>query len=123
MNRETDANRKFYMNIERVDSIDTLAYDKETKTVILQLADGMDWSDEVYHLPLLQRKLNNYLWFVESKQYLTKYPLAERVNITISFLFKESDNCLKLLSNLDYVIQDSFDNVILTIEHGTKETF
>ncbi len=113
--------KKELMNIERVDSVDTLAYDKEKKTVILQLADGMDWLDEAYHLPLLQSKLNNYLWYVESKQYLDKYPDAERVNIVISFLFKESDNCLKLLSNLENVSQESFDNIILTIEHGTEE--
>ncbi len=119
MNQEIE--QSDLMNVERTDSIDTLAYNEEKKEVIIQLSDGMDWSDEAYHLPLLQKKLNNYLWFVESKQYIEKYPLAERVSIIISFLFKESDNCLKLLSNLEKVVCNSFGNIILTIEHGTKE--
>lgn len=52
------------LNIENTDTIDTidgLAYEQETFSMILLLADGMDWSDMKRHLLLLQEKLNTYL--------------------------------------------------------------
>ncbi len=118
-----DKRENVALNVERSDSLDGLAYDEKTKTVKILLADGMDWSDEYNHLVLLQEKLNNYLWFIESKQYKEHFPDSENVLICVTFLFKEGENCLKLLSIFKQMIEESFKNVILTVEHGTEDTF
>ena len=34
------------------------------------LSDGMDWTNEYNHLILLQEKINHYIAYIESKQYL-----------------------------------------------------
>ncbi len=60
------------LNVENTDTIDGLAYEQETSSLILLLADGMDWSDMNRHLLLLQEKLNNYIWYIDSKQYEEK---------------------------------------------------
>ena len=37
-------------NIEKTDTIDGLAYEQDTSSLILLLTDGMDWSDMNRHL-------------------------------------------------------------------------
>ena len=64
------------------------------------MADGMDWSDEYNHLLLLQEKINNYIAYIESKQYLEKYEDIELIDIQIKFLFKETNNCEKFLEQV-----------------------
>ena len=49
-------------NIEKTDTIDGLAYEQDTSSLLLLLTDGMDWSDMNRHLLLLQEKLNTYIW-------------------------------------------------------------
>ena len=38
------------LNIEKTDSIDLIAYEKNTGKLIILLTDGMDWLDEKKHL-------------------------------------------------------------------------
>ena len=38
------------LNIENTDTIDGMAYEQDTSSLILLLADGMDWSDIAEHL-------------------------------------------------------------------------
>ena len=47
--------------------------DKENSKLIMPLIDGMDWHDETKHLLLLQNKINNYIGYIESEQYLKSY--------------------------------------------------
>ena len=81
-------------NIENTDTIDTLAYREQTKMMILQIADGMDWSDMERHFSLLREKLDTYIWYIDSKQYEDKYPDVERIELRVTFLFKEPDDLL-----------------------------
>lgn len=60
-------------NIEKTDTIDGLAYEQDTSSLLLLLTDGMDWSDMNRHLLLLQDKLNTYIWYIDSGQYKEKY--------------------------------------------------
>ena len=41
------------LNVENTDTIDGLAYEQETSSLILLLADGMDWSDMNRHLHII----------------------------------------------------------------------
>lgn len=106
------------LNVENTDTIDGLAYEQETSSLILLLADGMDWSDMNRHLLLLQEKLNNYIWYIDSKQYEEKYPDVKRIELRVSFLFQEPEVCHKLLERAKQVFVDVFENVEMIVEQG-----
>lgn len=103
-------------NIENTDTIDSLAYEQETSSLILLLADGMDWSDMNRHLLLLQEKLNTYIWYIDSRQYEEKYPVVKRIELRVSFLFQEPEICHKLLERAKLVFMNAFKNVEIIVE-------
>ncbi|RGD39709.1 MULTISPECIES: DUF6572 domain-containing protein [Coprococcus] len=107
-------------NIEKTDTIDGLAYEQDTSSLLLLLTDGMDWSDMNRHLLLLQDKLNTYIWYIDSGQYKEKYPNVKSVELRVSFLFEEPEICRKLLERAKQVFVDVFENVEMIVEHGTK---
>ena len=109
------------MNIENTDTIDGLAFKQETSSLILLLADGMDWIDMNRHLQLLQDKLNTYIWYIESRQYEEKYPNVERIEVRVSFLFKEPEICHKLLDAAEQVLLNVFRNIEMIVAYGTED--
>ena len=109
------------MNIENTDTIDGLAFKEETSSLILLLADGMDWIDMNRHLQLLQDKLNTYIWYIESRQYEEKYPNVERIEVRVSFLFKEPEICHKLLDAAEQVLLNVFRNIEMIVSYGTED--
>lgn len=111
------------LNFERTNTIDGVALSKEDSKLILLLADGMDWHDETKHLLLLQEKLNNYIAYIESEQYVENYPDAKTIEIQIKFLFKETHNCKLFLEYAIKTIETSLQNTTITIKYGTQETF
>lgn len=117
------AKEDILLNIEKTDVLDGVATDKKGTLLIMLLADGMDWHDEEKHLFLLQEKLNNYIAYIESKQYLERYPKVENIKIEIKFLFKETENCKKFLEHVIVFFQENMPNVSLYIELGNEGTF
>ena len=116
-------NNETLLNIEKTNTIDGVAYDEKDLKLVLLLADGMDWHDEKKHLLLLQEKINNYIAYIEGKQYLQKYSNVEQIEIQIKFLFKETDNCKKFLEQVEKIISTSLNNTSINIEYGTEETY
>ncbi|MEE1124912.1 MAG: DUF6572 domain-containing protein [Acutalibacteraceae bacterium] len=110
------------LNIEKTDIIDGLAYDKESFTLILLLADGMDWLDENRHLLLLQEKLNTYIAYIDTKQYAEKYPDVRKIEFQVGFLFKEPYLCRYLLERAEMILTDIFGDVEFKIEYGTMDS-
>ena len=115
--------KEIVLNLERTNTIDGVAFSEDDLKLILLLADGMDWHDEQKHLLLLQEKLNNYIAYIESKQYLEKYPKAKEIEIQIKCLFKETDNGKSLLEYAIKTIETSLQNAKVLIEYGDQETF
>ncbi|HEM6072110.1 DUF6572 domain-containing protein [Streptococcus suis] len=74
----------------------------------LLLADGNAWlpDTEQDHLLKLQEKLNNYIHFIESKQYVGSYgdDFTEKV-INLTFQYPPSDNGLAFLVQVQKVLQ------------------
>ncbi|CYX34477.1 Imm59 family immunity protein [Streptococcus suis] len=72
------------------------------------LADPNHWfvKDEQDHLLKLQEKLNNYIHFIESKQYVDSYgdDFTEKV-INLTFQYAPSDNGLAFLVQVQKVLQ------------------
>ena len=108
------------LNVEKTDVIDSIGFDKESNTLALLLADGMDWLDKRKHLKLLDRKIKNYFTYIETKQFLPKYKSAERFEIQIKFLFKETSKCASLISKYERRARFRRENITITIEHGTE---
>jgi hypothetical protein len=107
-------------NIENTDTIDSLAYEQDTSSLILLLTDGMDWSDMMRHLWLLQEKLNTYIWYIDSGQYEEKYSNVKRIELRVSFLFEEPELCHELLEKAKQVFMNVFENFEMIVEHGRK---
>lgn len=126
--KEKMDNKKEKLNIEKTSVLDGIAFDEKNSKLILLLSDGMDWTNEYNHLILLQEKINHYIAYIESKQYL-KYlqehsiilDNVKQIEIELHFLFKETENCKKFLNNVEQIISSSLENTIITIESGTKE--
>ena len=74
----------------------------------LLLVDPVDWQEEIeaVHLEILQEKLNNYIYFLESKQYVERYgDNFDKKVIHITFQYSPSDNGLAFLAAVQKVLQ------------------
>ena len=74
----------------------------------LLLVDPVDWQEEIeaVHLEILQEKLNNYIYFLESKQYVARYGDSfDKKVIHITFQYSPSDNGLAFLAAVQKVLQ------------------
>ena len=74
----------------------------------LLLVDPVGWEEEIeaVHLEILQEKLNNYIYFLESKQYVARYgDNFDKKVIHITFQYSPSDNGLAFLTAVQKVLQ------------------
>ena len=83
----------------------------------LLLVDPIGWEEEIeaVHLEILQEKINNYIHFLESKQYVDRYGDSfDKKVIHITFQYSPSDNGLALLETVQNTLQNT--NMSLKIE-------
>ena len=74
----------------------------------LLLVDPVCWEEEIeaVHLEILQEKINNYIHFLESKQYVERYGDSfDKKVIHITFQYSPSDNGLAFLVAVQKVLQ------------------
>ena len=74
----------------------------------LLLVDSVGWQEEIeaVHLEILQEKINNYIQFLESKQYVKRYgDNFDKKVIQITFQYSPSDNGLAFLAAIQNVLQ------------------
>ena len=74
----------------------------------LLLVDPIGWEEEIeaVHLEILQEKINNYIHFLESKQYVVRYSdRFDKKVIHITFQHSPSDNGLAFLAAVQKVLQ------------------
>ena len=74
----------------------------------LLLVDSVGWQEEIeaVHLEILQEKINNYIHFLESKQYVERYgDNFDKKVIHITFQYSPSDNGLAFLAEVQKVLQ------------------
>ncbi len=122
------------LNIENTETIDSIAYEKDTEKILMLISDGMDWSDINRHMFLLQSKLNSYIRYIDTKQYLeyieqvreknglNELPKVNTIEIRIGFLFKEPQICNEYIEKVaKRKIAELFNNVEIIVQHGTKE--
>ena len=76
----------------------------------LLLVDPVGWEEEIeaVHLEMLQEKLNNYIYFLESKQYVERYGDSfDKKVIHITFQYSPSNNGLAFLAAAQKVLQNT----------------
>ena len=76
----------------------------------LLLIDGNLWlpDTEEEHLLKLQEKLNNYIYFLEIKQYVDRYGDSfDKKIIRITFQYSPSDNGLAFLAAVQKTLQNT----------------
>ena len=91
------------LNPTELDSIGTVENHLE-----LLLVDPLEWQEEIeaVHLEILQEKINNYIHFLESKQYVERYgDKFDKKVIHITFQYSPSDNGLAFLAAVQKVLQ------------------
>ena len=91
------------LDVSEIDAIGTSDTDLE-----LLLIDGNLWTSgtEEEHLLKLQEKLNNYIYLLESKQYVERYgDNFDKKVIHITFQYSPSDNGLAFLAAVQKVLQ------------------
>ena len=87
------------MSVIDVDKIDGMGKNEENKELLLLITDHLEWKNEQDHLMILQNKINSYLGFIESKQYVETYSddVFEKYIIEIHFQNDIPENCFKFL--------------------------
>ena len=91
------------LNPTELDSIGTVENHLE-----LLLVDPLEWQEEIeaVHLEILQEKMNNYIYFLESKQYVARYgDKFDKKVIHIKLQYSPSDNGLAFLAAVQKVLQ------------------
>ena len=101
------------INIAQLDSIGVIKGNLE-----LLLVDTIQWMEEIesIHIELLQEKINNYIHYLESKQYVEKYGdnFKEKV-IHVTFQYAPSDNGLAFLVQVQKVLQSTDMSLKVTL--------
>ena len=80
------------MSIEDKDKIDFISIRRSSDDVILTISDHLDWEDELFHLEMLQDKLNVYIEFIEGGQIYEDYPQSKGRKLVIEIVSKEEYN-------------------------------
>lgn len=100
--------------------IDGMAFDEKENTLIMEIYDHLSSEDmdEYEHLMMLQDKLNTYLDFFESGQYLDSYPgiIVKEVSLNIHFKYDITDNFTKFLDFVTNKLADSIFNVYVYVK-------
>ena len=72
--------------------------------------DSVGWQEEIeaVHLEILQEKINNYIHFLESKQYVERYgDKFDKKIVLITFQYSPSDNRLAFLVAVQKTLQNT----------------
>ncbi|KAB2440982.1 MULTISPECIES: DUF6572 domain-containing protein [Bacillus cereus group] len=94
------------MAVIDVDQIDAIGV--EGKNLKLLIIDYLDWEYEDMHLDVLQEKINNYLVYIEDKQYFKDYgDNFEKKIIDIKFQHSVSENGMKFLNVVSSQLNDT----------------
>jgi hypothetical protein len=90
------------MSLLEKNKVDALGIDEKGNLLML-IIDEVNWKDKREHLICLQDKINNYVAFIETKQYRQTYPSKnfDEFIIRISFLYKIPKKCVKFLNEVN----------------------
>lgn len=93
------------MAITEINQIDAIG--KDGDNLRLMITDILDWKYEDMHLEMLQDKINNYLMFIENKQYVDRYGdnFSKKI-IDIYFQYGITESGMKLINAISQQINE-----------------
>ena len=94
------------MSVFETDQIDTMGV--VNGNLELLIIDTCNWEFEEEHFELLEDKLNHYLLYLDSKQYVQKY--GDNFNemiISIHFMYDLVENAVKYLNVVSQQLAES----------------
>ena len=94
------------MSVFETDQIDTMGV--VNGNLELLIIDTCNWEFEEEHFELLEDKLNNYLLYLDSKQYVPKYgDDFDKIIISIHFMYNLVENAVKFLNVVSQQLVES----------------
>ncbi|WP_088839098.1 DUF6572 domain-containing protein [Listeria sp. ILCC792] len=89
------------MTVTDINTIDAIGIKEDKLSMVI--IDYLDWEFEDMHLEVLESKINSYINYVESKQYVSQYgDNFKKIIFEIQFQYKITKNGLKFI---DFVSQ------------------
>jgi hypothetical protein len=79
------------MTVENETQIDAMGIETNTGKVVLTISDHLDWSHPSAHLQAIESKVNAYLTFVQSPQFVEVNPDARDRQIKIAIYQKDPE--------------------------------
>ena len=103
------------MSIEDKNKVDGIGMTKDKNGLVLMISDHLDWEDEAKHLFTLQDKINTYVQFIESKQYIKMYENTDFQCFIIKVYLKYglTDNCIKFFKTVSKQLESL--NIIIEV--------
>jgi hypothetical protein len=80
------------MSISNPDVIDGLGISTTDGKAVLMISDHLAWHDSKAHFDLLEKKINAYLAFIQSGQFLESLPAAEGKHVRIELIHEHAPN-------------------------------
>ena len=94
------------MSVFETDQIDTMGV--VNGNLELLIIDTCNWEFEEEHFELLEDKLNNYLLYLDTKQYVPKYgDDFDKIIISIHFMYNLVENAVKFLNVVSQQLAES----------------
>ena len=102
------------MTVRNTDVVDNVGIEKQTGAVMLIVLDDEAWNDVDEHLGLVREKLNAYLRYVESGEYLGTFeaasmtvPPSGTVKVKILARFHPPQQAKAFLANATATLRDA----------------
>ena len=107
---QEESNKIFIQNNPELEPSELDAIGIVDNHLELLLVDPVGWQEEIeaVHIKILQEKMNNYIHFLESKQYVERYgDNFDKKVIHITFQYSPSDDGLAFLVAVQKVLQNT----------------
>lgn len=98
--------------------VDVVSIDPLKQSVVLDIADHLDWTEEQKHLLALESKINAYLEFIQSGQLVDVYPDAKGKHpiIHVACYHKPTKSAVIFFNEVDQMLVA--DGIRLTYKHS-----
>ena len=103
------------MSILDQNSIDII--NVENEQCVLIIIDHLEWNDEYEHLNLIKKKINLYIYYIESGQIYRETPGVEGKKITIKLIckFTPKPDDIVVLDKINKLLHDNYINFMYEV--------
>ncbi len=104
------------MTIEQTDKVDGIGIDRKKNEVVLIISDHLSWDNENIHINLLEKKIDGYLNYIKSGQYLDNFQDYYELPIRFNLIFQH--NPPKSVSKILQILTNQLKSVNILFSYG-----